>query len=246
MRLIHRMSKVVKQSASLLVVAPPNKVLFMRRPSHGSYPSAHVFPGGVLEPEDPHLSYCALRETYEETGLLISPQGGSKPQLHTVGTETYQDALRAIGTNPDHYDWTNPQSIGLTPLSQWITPPHNKKRFATQFYLYHAPHAFDLQNVKSSEVDMIEWLSPDQALSKFRSGAISMMPPQFYLMTALSEKGTEGAVRSLSDRTFAPFLKKKHPDGRVELDWGKGEAGILSVDKASGQVTNIEYIRSRI
>ncbi|KAA8899157.1 hypothetical protein TRICI_006385 [Trichomonascus ciferrii] len=240
------MSKVIKQSASLLVVAPSNEVLFMRRPSHGSYPSAHVFPGGVLEPDDPHLTYCALRETYEETGLLISPEGGSRPQLHSVGMETYEDALRANGTNPSHYDWTKPHSIGLTPMSQWITPPHNKKRFATQFYLYQAPHAFDLQHVKSSEVDKIEWLSPDEALSQFKSGNISMMPPQFYLMTALSEKGIQGAIRSLSERAFAPFLRKKHPDGRIELDWGEGEAGILSVDKASGQVTKIEYIRPRI
>lgn len=240
------MSKVIKQSASLLVIAPANKVLFMRRPSHGSYPSAHVFPGGVLEPDDPHLTYCALRETYEETGLLISPQGGSKPQLHRVGMGSYEEALRASGTNPAHYDWTNPQALGLTPLSQWITPPHNKKRFATQFYLYHAPHAFDLQDVRSSEVDMIEWLSPDEALSQFKHGNLSMLPPQFYLMTALSEKGTQDTITSLSQRVFAPFLKKKHPDGRIELDWGKGETGVLSVDKASGQVTNIDYIRPKI
>lgn len=136
--------------------------------------------------------------------------------------------------------------MGLTPLSQWITPPHNKKRFATQFYLYQAPHAFDLQDVRSPEVDMLEWLSPDQALHQFTSGNISMMPPQFYLMTALSERGIEGTVGALSDRVFAPFLRKKHSDGRVELDWGKGEAGILTVDKPSGQVTDIEYIRSKM
>lgn len=217
----------------------------MRRPSHGNYPSAHVFPGGVLENSDPHLTYCALRETYEEIGLFIPPQPNS-PQMDTVGERSYEDALiQSIGSNSQAFDWTGPQSLGLIPFSQWITPPHNKKRFSTQFYIYKAPKTFDVSKVlKSREVDLAEWLSPEDALNKFRHRNISLVPPQFYMLTAISEQGVDKAAQSIGNRIFAPKLMKKFEDGRVQLDWGKGESGILSTDKETGSITDIEYIRS--
>ena len=64
----------------------------------------------------------------------------------------------------------------------------------TQFVVYLAPHEFDLTHVQpTAEVAKIEWLTPTEALADFKSGKVSMMPPQFYLMTLLAEQGLGNA-----------------------------------------------------
>ncbi|WP_341957079.1 NUDIX hydrolase [Microbacterium sp. LWH13-1.2] len=56
------------------------EVLMMRRPDRGSFPGAWVFPGGKVEQHDrrdgddeqDHARRAAVRETFEEVGLVIT------------------------------------------------------------------------------------------------------------------------------------------------------------------------------
>ncbi|CAN6620152.1 hypothetical protein TRVA0_008S00276 [Trichomonascus vanleenenianus] len=234
----------IRSSASLLLVAPSNLVLFMRRPTKASYPTAHVFPGGVVEKEDPSLPYTALRETYEETGLLIAP--GTPPQV-VSGTKyaSYDEALRAEVPNASSIDWqADPSVLGLEPISRWVTPPTYKKRFSTQFYVCKVPRTVDLSHVKNDEVDLLEWLTPAEVLTRFKEKQVTLIPPQFYLMNAIRDNGLEGAVAALRNRVFEP-RPLEHSKERTLLDWGKGEKGLLLRDTA-GIVRSIELIRSKI
>lgn len=56
----------------LLLHDDPFEVLMVRRPSRGSFASALVFPGGVVEPTDDSVEGAARREVLEETGIDIS------------------------------------------------------------------------------------------------------------------------------------------------------------------------------
>uniref|UniRef100_A0A060T0Y9 ARAD1C12210p n=1 Tax=Blastobotrys adeninivorans TaxID=409370 RepID=A0A060T0Y9_BLAAD len=240
---------IPRPSASLVVVAQ-NQLLFMRRPTRGTFPSMHVFPGGVVEKGDPGPSYCALRETYEETGLLISPHLKDGPVVlpQEEGSHSYEAAVEHLtGKNAkDGVDWSDPESFGLRPISKWITPTTAPKRFEAQFYVYSIPAPFPVSHIKNREVELLEWLSPSQALDNFKAGKLSFMPPQFYIITAILEKGVQGAVDALRNRTFRPAPKRKFKDGRLELDWGQGESGIVTTDKTSGWISSIEYIRSNL
>src|ERR1700759_3416196 len=88
---------------------------------------ALVFPGGKVEPEDLALAggdddkaarIAAIRETYEECGVLLA-SGGS------VADWLAGHAARALDA--------------LTPFAHWITPPILPKRFDPRFYIAAAP-----------------------------------------------------------------------------------------------------------
>ena len=61
----------MKRSASLLIVTPQGKLLLLQRSGDSThFPGEWEFPGGKTDPaESPHQG--VLRETREETGLLV-------------------------------------------------------------------------------------------------------------------------------------------------------------------------------
>lgn len=132
---------------------------------------------------------------------------------------------------------------------------HLPKRFGTQFFVCKVPEAYSFPELppisaapgadRGGEVELLEWLTPLEALTLFREGKIKLMPPQFYLMTLILEHGLDGAIARLKDRNFTPEIVNKLPDGRVEMNWGKGESGIIKFNKR-GIVDSIEFIRAQL
>jgi len=93
-----------------------------------------AFPGGVRDPEDPHLLATALRESQEEIGLRPEEVQvlGSLP---TVTTTTGYHITPFVGLIPYPYDFRlNPQEVkrllilpmaGFFAPERWSTSPHN-------------------------------------------------------------------------------------------------------------------------
>ncbi|KAK7180531.1 uncharacterized protein CC84DRAFT_1169964 [Paraphaeosphaeria sporulosa] len=145
-------------SASVLVISPTNQVLLLHRVRTASaFSSAHVFPGGAISPEhdgpipnitdtnpnQPAYRLAAIRETFEESGILLAKKNGKlftdigdaereegRKAVH-AGTTLFADLLSKWGCEPD--------VEGLIPFTRWITPPNVKKRFSTQMYIYFLP-----------------------------------------------------------------------------------------------------------
>lgn len=277
----------LRTAASLLVVAPSSKILFMLRPAAGTFPSTHVFPGGSYDQAtDPSLEYTALRETYEETGLLLGPKP-NKPVVHAIGEyPSYESALKHVfgkdmsnlndqggssssssqGYSPGYNQgktkpWWSGKEMGLGRISNWTTPAHIKKRFSTQFYVCSVDSQFEFPELppissapqekgadthhQHQEVELLEWLTPYEALSLFDNGKIKLMPPQFYILTAIHEYGLQGAIERLQDRVFAPKVLGKTEDGSIKMDWGRGEMGVVKFNK-NGAVDKIKFVRASI
>jgi 8-oxo-dGTP pyrophosphatase MutT (NUDIX family) len=134
----------------------PEVLLGRRHGRAGFLPDIYVVPGGRVDPEDhrpsgfaealapavaaalrsgsrrrPALAYAraALRETYEETGLLVgrtSRQGG-KPVGDESGALPVWRAYRAAGLAPDFR--------GLDFICRAITPVGSRRRYNTRFFL---------------------------------------------------------------------------------------------------------------
>ena len=172
-----------------------------------TFGEAYVFPGGKLDAHDssptavsaldvpaealarqlkePELSepmaaglfVAALRELFEEAGVLLAA-GGARP------------------TSPQPADWqawvaasgAALQASALVPWSRWITPRMaalSKKRFDTRFFLALAPTDQEASH-DNFETTASIWLTPKEALLRYHRGEIEMAPPQIMSLAHLA------------------------------------------------------------
>ncbi|KAI3395013.1 hypothetical protein diail_1902 [Diaporthe ilicicola] len=219
-----------RPSSSIMLLSPSNQVLLLHRVhTSTSFPSAHVFPGGNISPfhEPPlpppdsrerhrdSLSYrlAAVRETFEESGILIAKRSQDDDVLLVVPEAERERARREIhGDKAKFVEWVE-GGLGATlcvddlvPFTRWITPPNMPKRFTTQMYIYfmplaESPRASVGRDGRAVDVDVVQTPTPDggvehtaatfadarEWLQKQKNGEIVLFPPQCYLLTLVAQ-----------------------------------------------------------
>ncbi|MBB3935346.1 NUDIX domain-containing protein [Aureimonas phyllosphaerae] len=163
----------------------------VRAASHLFMPGHLVFPGGRLEASDmalarhlavdaavatrlmagspkpritchaAALALAAIRETQEETGLLVAELG--RPLAMPAGWEPFA-AAGAV-----------PTPRALMPLARAITPPGLPRRFDARFFLVSADRLLDRRlpaRPPTDEFDTVIWVGPEQ-LKNFRVAEIT-------------------------------------------------------------------------
>ncbi|KAK5074197.1 hypothetical protein LTS08_005153 [Lithohypha guttulata] len=203
-------------SASVIVVSQSNKVLLLhRKKTSSAFPSAHVFPGGNLDPADGPLPTAhtdparhldsiayrtgAIRELFEESGVLLARESSAPNQpLLSLDPET-----RLAGRNDVHggklslQEWLKQQSPtavldtdSLVPFTHWITPTNVPKRFSTQMYVYFVPvterRRHLLATADQVETMAPEWKRPAEWIAEADAGKIILFPPQYILLYLIS------------------------------------------------------------
>ena len=97
------------------------------------------------------LALAAIRETYEEAGLLLGESGG--------------------GFKARHPDWQAFSELGVTPtldpmrlIARAITPPGRTRRFDAWFFVTKAEHIAHRMDIRpTDELQDLHWLSFDEA-----------------------------------------------------------------------------------
>lgn len=124
-------SKLADGSSSVILVSPKNEILLLHRvKTSTSFASAHVFPGGNLStqdgscppPEDharhedsPSYRRAAIRELFEESGILLARERDSKKML-VVDEETREKGRRLIHQNQISFtEWLGQQHSAAEP-----------------------------------------------------------------------------------------------------------------------------------
>lgn len=209
----HSSPKPASPSASIIVISPSNTILLLHRVQTSSaFPSAHVFPGGNLEPSDGplpstptdirrHLDSLAyrtgaIRELFEETGILLARASSSSPPnslLHVSRSARAAGRLAVHTAQIAFSAWLasiSPTAVldteGLIPFTHWVTPANVPKRFTTQMYVYFSPAEL------TATGDQVETMAPEWArarewLQRARTGEVILFPPQFLLLYLISE-----------------------------------------------------------
>ncbi len=115
-------------SSSVVLLSPSNEVLLLHRvKTSSSFASAHVFPGGNVDPfhdgevapvgnadrhkDGPAYRLCAIRETFEESGILLAKKDG---KLLELPDKEKDEARKKIHAREIKFcDWLD--SLGATP-----------------------------------------------------------------------------------------------------------------------------------
>ncbi|KAJ1960887.1 hypothetical protein GGI12_003559 [Dipsacomyces acuminosporus] len=207
-------------------------VLMAKRIDTGSFHSAYVFPGGVEDKEDGLVgSYdprkvCAIRETFEETGLLLcEPASLDTNALRSPGSKgsiPFHELCAKHGLKP----------LDVKQIGRWITPRAQKKRFDTRFYMLNVGDgdAFltgQLKHsaVQPSELVCLDWFTPDEVLQANARSEMPLFPPQFCVLKELSrytrwqDLAANAASFHLSnaDAPIEPILGKRSDGTMVAL-----------------------------
>jgi len=170
-----------RDAATLIIIrrdGPHPRVLMGRR--HGGHdfmPDKWVFPGGRIDRSDfraPHatdlrpevaarlhettlpsrsraLAMAAVRETFEETGLLLA-----RPAPARSAAGPWREFL-AQGALPD--------LAAVDFIARAVTPPMSRKRFDARFFMADAANLVSLERqADCGELDEIAWFELEEAL----------------------------------------------------------------------------------
>jgi len=226
---------VPRKAATLLVVRDdPFEVLMLRRHAGATFPSAMVFPGGVVEASDgdeewlPHLigagdldaeerayRIAALRETWEEASIVVARRGGSA--LPDSGP--FRDV---VGAGGGVLELDRLQHFG-----HWLTPDVLPKRFDTRFYLAEVDRNVTAR-FDGGETVSVEWLSPEAALARAAAGDRMLFPTRMNLKRLAESSTVAEALAAAALRPFYAVLPivVPTPDGgrmlRIPAEAGYG------------------------
>ncbi|MGE0231723.1 MAG: hypothetical protein AB7O39_02735 [Flavobacteriaceae bacterium] len=194
-------------------------------------PGAYVFPGGRVDRRDHHapfdgdlheataarllldmkrgpslrrargLALAAVRETYEEAGMLIGRAGSVSRTPEGMWKGFYSH-----GVVPDLSQ--------LTYFARAITPPHRPRRFDTRFFAVsarHVAHSIDFDHRPDRELDTMEWV-PIDAIGDLKTAPIT----QFVLSDLKALLDSRGTVPP--GCPIAYYQPHHRPGRRLVLD----------------------------
>ena len=184
------------------------EVFMVRRHERSSFGSAYAFPGGVLEPvdgmvaehsgdlDDGAASAClgiesgglqyysaAIRELFEETGVLLADYSGMDESLSAV-----RDSL-----NSGEGDWAEIvrrnnlrlRCNKLNYFAHWITPPEREKRYSTRFFLAELIPGQEAMHC-GGELTNSCWVTASEILSAGRRGDVVLHFPTIKTLESIA------------------------------------------------------------
>ena len=191
---------------------------------------------GDSAPDDRPLRIAAIREAYEETGILLARHGDG---AHFC-TDSRAEAARAdiAADKRSFLDLITELDVrldlaALTIFARWITPVNMPKRFDTWFYVAAAPPD-QLAICDGHETVDAEWIPPLEAIRMGEAGErIVIFPTRMNLKLLAEASGAQDVVARARVRplvTVEPVVSRG-PDGpilTIPSDAGYGAVSILA------------------
>ncbi len=186
-------------------------VFMLRRSAQSVFvPDVYVFPGGTLDPQDSSpearartrglegsgvrdayraqgagLMVTALRELFEEAGVLLACDANGRPLGHADLSERAQRLVSArqslqsgemafadILAQLDLYA----DASALTLFSRWITPPSEPRRYDAYFFIARASRD-QVARADARETHDGVWIAPREALERRDAESFRLVYP---------------------------------------------------------------------
>jgi 8-oxo-dGTP pyrophosphatase MutT (NUDIX family) len=220
--------------------AGPEVYLLRRTASMAFAAGFFVFPGGSVDPRDQDipddawvgpapaewaraltcdeplarsLVGAAVRETFEESGVLLAGPDAHSVVADTSGEDWEVDRLALLDRSLSMAELLRRRHLVLRAdllraWSHWITPEVEPKRFNTRFFVAAMPEGQRTRDV-GGEADRVAWLSPAAALAATEAGEMSLLPPTIATFTDIAKHGTVDDVLAAGQRReVTPVMPK--------------------------------------
>lgn len=191
----NRPATFIEYSRNCAQIAPNNK-------NNSNSQSSHVLPAEL------GFRLAAIRETFEETGLLLCRAVAGTAQTLTAGTTVNTGTIICDTGSAEVAEWRShvqndasclkllckqlklvPDVWALREWSCWLTPVlRRQRRHDTAFFVVCLDRQCSdiLLHADQTETAHIEWASSGQLLERHGAGKLSLMPPQIYELGRLS------------------------------------------------------------
>ena len=214
---------------------PGMEVYMLRRePSMAFAPGAMVFPGGSVDSRDadeevawagpdaaawgeilaapPDLARAlvcaAVRETFEESGVLLAGESADSVVADTTSEDWERDRSALLDRSLSLAELLAARRLVLRSdllraWARWITPVVEPRRYDARFFAAALPAGQQVRG-HPAEADKVAWLRPGDALDAARQGTMSLLPPT---ATTLAEFAAATGVADIvgRERRVAPI-----------------------------------------
>lgn len=221
-----RQPAVPRLAATVLLLRDdPFEVLMVKRSAQGFFPSALVFPGGVVDDDDwaDHwriradgyddldgqeraVRIAGLRECWEEAALLAA-HGDFSVDGHAPGNTPLPRLMDQLGARFDLGE--------IAHFAHWVTPEQAPRRWDTHFLVARGPTG---QNARcdGSETVGVEWIAPAKAIALGDAGAREVLFSTRANLLRLAQSGSvDEAIAAARVRPRFPVhpQAERRPDG---------------------------------
>ena len=247
-----------RHASTIIVVrdgAEGIEAYLMRRQTSMAFAAGmYVFPGGGMQPSDVTdevswagpspaewasrlecdesqargLVVAAVRETFEETGVLLAG-----PDESTVLSDTSSLDMQAARATLEagelsFGDFLRGHDLVLRSdligaWAHWITPTFEPRRYDTRFFVAALPEGQRVGEM-SREADHATWVPLSEVLRRVEAGEAAMMPPTVVACREVAEHSAATILAAASERTIRTIVPRLiEIDGELFLETDLGD-----------------------
>ncbi|MEW1749538.1 NUDIX hydrolase [Streptomyces angustmyceticus] len=242
----------------------PTVHMLRRRTSMAFAGGAYAYPGGSVDPRDERpiawagpsraqwavrmgvdpataqtIVCAAVRETFEETGVLLAGTSAETVVTDTTGADWEADRAALVAHELSFADFLARRGLVLRAdllgaWARWITPEFEPRRYDTWFFVAALPEGQHTlpQGPEAgpgpgeapgatTEADLAVWIRPEEAAAGYDRGELLMMPPTIATLRSLQPYATAaGALGAAEAQNLTPVLAQARlVGGEIELSW---------------------------
>jgi 8-oxo-dGTP pyrophosphatase MutT (NUDIX family) len=226
-----------RDSATVIVLrdGPAGLEVFMleRHIASDFLGGAYVFPGGTVDArdtdpaaatyldaparsdDDPSFLLCAIRETFEEAGILFARQGGKPVRLVGGGPDEERRftgyRAESCGRGGSLADLAEREGLRwagdlLHYYQRWVTPEFAPKRYDARFFVALMPEGQEPLH-DDIETTASTWIRPADAIAQAREGLFSIIFPTRKTLESLAGFDTASdVIASTRGKRIEPIL----------------------------------------
>jgi 8-oxo-dGTP pyrophosphatase MutT (NUDIX family) len=244
-----------RRAATVLLLkdtdAGPVVHMLRRRASMAFAGGAYAYPGGGVDPrDDDHtvrwagptrawwaerlsvdeagaqaIVCAAVRETYEEAGVLLAGPDAASVVGDTTGDDWEADRAALVARELSFAQFLDRRGLVLRSdllgaWTRWSTPEFEARRYDTWFFVAALPEGQRTRNA-STEADRTVWIRPEEAAAGYDKGELLMMPPTIATLRQLLPYATGAeALAAAPARDMTPVIAgARLVDGEIVLSW---------------------------